>query len=479
MKIDGETVILTAPGVSKPRGVAYGCNGVGWLPNLYNRALLPLTPFIYYDHKLVTSDTWPDNPIKVAGVVRDPLERMRRREILASQFRDNGVVQAGVPLPFWGPVPPGSVVTLRFAGIEKTVRVGPEEAEWRITLPPLPPSGEPATLNVTCKRDGELYAVNEITNIIVGDVWYVAVPPFDFTVPLETEQSQVRLFTSSAKKRANDMPYRFKLESPPKGSRYYAVWRSARELNPKSALHVFANVIGARIFAKTGTPVGIVVMDTRESRDGPGIQVKSWIGYDDLQRVPSLMEDYVALQAKYPDNPAYFEVAEKHIAEWKTFWETVPQAILSAKKLKEGEASIALPRLGVRASSLSPATQSYNMLITSFSPGRFKGVICLTPRSFFAEDAGANFGSEFSVMANCWKRSFGGADPQFFYTIPSRSLAPKISRPQEIKGKSTVYEIDHWLKAERKGRNADAEELAVVNQQLLDFIDLVVTTAYE
>ena len=119
------------------------------------------------------------------------------------------------------------------------------------------------------------------------------------------------------------------------------------------------------------------------------------------------------------------------------------------------------------------------MLISSFNPGNFKGVICLTPQSFFAEDEGANFGSEFSVMANCWKESFGGEDPYFFYTIPSKELAPKITKPKKIEGKSTACEIGHWLTAKRKGWNIDEEDAAVVNKQLLGLIDLVVNEVYE
>jgi len=479
MKIDGDKVILTAPDVSEPRGVAYGCNGIGWLPNLYNRALLPTTPFIYYDHKLVTSDTWPDNPIKVADVVNDPMASKRRREVLASQLRDNAVIQASVPTPFWGSAPASSVVTLHFAGTRKSVKVGPGDRNWQITVPALPASAGPKVLKVTCELDGELYAVNEIRNIVVGDVWYVAVPEFDFTVPAETQQRDVRLFTPNAKKRSNPMPYRYKLEIPPRGSRYYAVWRSAKDFGHNNkrgpSLEAFANVLGARISARTGKPVGIVLMNTRDPKGGPKIHTKSWIRYEWLKQAPSLMADYKALQAVYPDNPAYFANVEAFISDWKTFWKTVPPKILAAKRFDEGQASVALPRLGASAGGGSNATLSYNMLISAFNPANFKGVICLTPQSFFAEDAGANFGSEFSVMANCWKESFGGADPHFFYTIPSNDLAPKITRPKGIKGRSTSYEIGHWLTAKR----GDKEDMEAVNRQLLGLIALVVKEVYE
>jgi sialate O-acetylesterase len=51
MKIDGDKVIVTSPGVKNPRGVSYGTGEVGFQPNLYNKALLPMTPFIHFDNK--------------------------------------------------------------------------------------------------------------------------------------------------------------------------------------------------------------------------------------------------------------------------------------------------------------------------------------------------------------------------------------------------------------------------------------------
>ena len=107
MKIDGEKVIVTSPKVKSPRGVAYATGGVGFVPNLYNRALLPMTPFIYFDNKLVTAKTWPDDPVKIDGVTPDPsqaglLYEYRKMPLLSTQFVKNAVFQAGVPVTIWG-----------------------------------------------------------------------------------------------------------------------------------------------------------------------------------------------------------------------------------------------------------------------------------------------------------------------------------------------------------------------------------------
>ena len=52
-------LIVTSPKVKAPRGVTYGTGGIGNHPNICNPAMLPLTPFTCYDHKLVMSKHRP------------------------------------------------------------------------------------------------------------------------------------------------------------------------------------------------------------------------------------------------------------------------------------------------------------------------------------------------------------------------------------------------------------------------------------
>jgi hypothetical protein len=101
----------------------------------------------------------------------------------------------------------------------------------------------------------------------------------------------------------------------------------------------------------------------------------------------------------------------------------------------------------------------------------------------FEADQGANYGAELSALANCWKDWFApgqgsgqsGEDPHFFYTIPSKELASKITQPQGIKGKSTAFEINQWLTA----KSGDKKDTDVVNKQLIGLIDLAVREVYK
>jgi hypothetical protein len=82
-----------------------------------------------------------------------------------------------------------------------------------------------------------------------------------------------------------------------------------------------------------------------------------------------------------------------------------------------------------------------------------------------ADDQGSNYGPEISALANCWKAKFaprlgsgqGREDTHFFYTIPGKTLAPKVTGPKSIKGKSTGVEIADWSEVSKLVEKVVAE----------------------
>jgi hypothetical protein len=114
-------------------------------------------------------------------------------------------------------------------------------------------------------------------------------------------------------------------------------------------------------------------------------------------------------------------------------------------------------------------------LVHSFTPASFKGILFLSSEAMFKHDQGANYGSELTALANSWKNKFGGEDTRFCYTIPTKTLAPKITKPAAIKGASTAIEIDRWLIA----RPEDKEGAAAASARILQLFDQVVNAAYE
>jgi hypothetical protein len=441
MKIAGDNVELTAAGVTEPRGVAYGCNGVGSLPNLYNRALLPLAPFIYYDHKLVTSKDWPDDPIKVAGVKVDlstvgKQYEYRKMPLVSAQFRDNAVFQADMPVTFWGSALHNegyeakgkAEIKFSFAGIEQTIPVTPGLKEWQVTVPPMPASAEPKSLKVTFTIDGEFVHERTATNIVIGDVWYVAAP---VGVGVGKDgNGAVRVMTRKAQGFTSDRPRRFSvcISTSAIDNRFDSVWRSAGG--------GLAGMLGERIHAKTGKPVGIIYMD------GDAPELKSWIATDDLRQSPSLMDDYSQFQTLRPGNPQYAANARKYVAEWRKYWSEYVPAMIAGKRVPDGVPWGTYPTFA--GSVATDASQAFNVLVHSFWPGSFKGILFVSGEALFKKDQGANFGEQFTVLANSWKRKFACPDPTFIYTIPSSTLAPKITKPQAIQGRSVAVEINGW-----------------------------------
>jgi len=463
MHIDGERVIVTAPGVKEPRGVSYATGGVAWLPNLYNRALLPTTPFIFYDHKLVTSENWPDGAVlKIAGLEPELKKTSkeylyRKIPLLSAQFRDNAVFQADVPVTIWGatdnqygPKETGkAVITFSFspkngegqavstgsrqAAIEKIIPVTPGMEEWQVTIPPMKAGSTPWTLKVSISVDGELVHERVVTNIVYGDVWYVAAPKAKFDVPeVKPSGRIVRVLSNRAKRSSSDRPFRFSVAVStlrPTKNRFSARWEEGAGL---------PGVLGHAIAAKTGRPVGIIFM---QSRGAP--ELKSWISPDCLNQAPSLMGDYKQLQSIIPGNKYYNENTRRYVADWKTYWsEYIPKMIATGKIPAGASWGAGYPSFEAEVST--SAAQSWNVSALCFTPGSFKGLIFLSYPELFEVGKGANFGPELSALANGWKKHFGGPDQQFIYTTPGKELVPEYSRPKQISGKITAVEINAW-----------------------------------
>jgi hypothetical protein len=443
MRIEGNTVVVTAPGVKSPKGVSYGTGGIGFRPNLYNKGMLPMTPFIYFDSKPVTSKDWPDNPIKIDGVKPDPnagglLDIYRKMPLLSTQFRDNAVLQADKPITFWGASAPiwgekeaegEKAIHFSFNGIEKTIPVTPGMKEWKVTIPAMPASAEPKTLKVTFTIDGELAREHVAKNIIIGDVWYVAAPAALPKIEATLKSSApVRMMARKAKGSNASSPRRFSVcVSTTPENRFASFWEDANG---------FAAALGNQIGAKTGRPVGIIFMQSSAVKGAPDALLKQWMSPESLGNAPSLKDDYGQLAAIRPGNPIFDANVRRYIGDWKKLWGGYIPEMIKTKSVPDGAPWGSYPSMA--GAITTNASDTYNVLVHSFTPASLKGVIFLCNKDMVADDQGANFGEQFSALANCLKQGFGG-EPAFLYTIPDKGLAPKITQPQAISGKFTAF----------------------------------------
>ncbi|MCH7225438.1 hypothetical protein [Haloferula sp. A504] len=470
MKIDGEKVIVSSPGVKKPLGVSYGTGEIGWQPNLYNKAMLPMTPFIYFDQKMVTSEDWPDEKLKVAGETIDPstvgkIYEYRKMPLLSTQFRDDAVFQADQPVTIWGstrnfgewqaePEEGDCKVHFEFGDIKEVIDVAPEMVEWKVTLPPMKAGPEKHTLKVQFTIDGELVHERVVTGIVFGDVWCVIAPGLGkggkWSTPEVKPSGQiVRMIENESKRGGRPDPSRFSIcvsrtprvldENGKASNRFASYWKEAEGM---------AAALGNAIAQKTGRPVGIIFLQEK-TEDVP---LKNWIAPAFLKDAPSLMEDYKTVGSKYPDNPYYLENVRRYIADWKGYWGEYIPTMIKTRAVPEGAEwgeswghyPSPKPEIGD-----STATAAYNVYVHSFTPAALSGVVFLAGEATVAADQGANFGPEMAALAKSLKARFNlwqdDTDVPLIYTVPGKSLAPKITKPEGIAGESKAVEIGDWL----------------------------------
>lgn len=454
--IDGDQVILTAEGVEEPHGVSYAAGGVGAQPNLYNQAMLPMTPFVYYDHERVLASNWPDQPLKIAGYAPDESKYgasydYRRMPLLSTQFRDDAILQAGVPVTIWGGLGMDTwrearndgKILFRFGPadgdaasmIEKTIPVEPGMEEWQVTVPPKEAGSQPYTLYVAFVLDGEVVHERSIENMVFGDVFYVAAPAVEFDVPdvERVDGAVVRVMQRKAKRDSNRSESRFSIAvSTAPENRFAAVWQEAQD--------GLAAALGHRIAAKTGNPVGIIFMQS----SSPDIGLASWIPVAALRHAPSTLRDYAILSSKFPWSDLYAERIRQYIAEYKTYWNEYIPEMIATKAVPNGSNWGQIPHPRPTVEGTSAASETWNVMTASFTPTALKGIIFLSGPGYVSDDGGATFGPEFSALATSWKKRFGGEDVPFIYTLPGKALAPELSKPSAIEGPSHAVMISEW-----------------------------------
>lgn len=442
MRIDGESVIVSSPAVKEPRGISYASGGVGFRHGLYNKSMLPATPFIYYDGELVTATNWPDAPLKIAGLEVDPNSvgkawDYRRFALLSTQFRDHAVLQADVPVTLFGAtevapwyVEEGEcVVHFKFGEIEHTIPVGPDMKEWSVTLPPHPAGTKPHKLHVAFAVDGQVVHERHVEDIIFGDVWYVASPPLpkDFKCQVKASDQTVRAIRRVAKRTTSPQVSRFTVaaSASAENNRFASFWFDEGE-DPALA-------IGHRIAAKTGRPTGVIFMDSDE------MPLASWMSFEQIKNAPSLVDDYRDLAQLRPGNEFYDANVQRWIASWKSYWGKYIPELIATGRVPDGASWGPIPAFAAEVNS--KACQTHNVLTASFVPGSAKGIIFLAGKGMVAHDDGANFASELSALADGWIRDFGGT-ATFVHTQPDPSLAAKIRKPS-IKG-GVAIPIKAW-----------------------------------
>ena len=326
----------------------------------------------------------------------------------------------------------------------KTIDVTPEMAEWKVTLPPMEAGPKAHTLKVNFTIDGEVAHEREVEGIVFGDVWCVVAPAGRFEVPkVEPSGQIVRMIENESKRDGKEAPSRYSIcvsrtprvldENGKASNRFASYWKDAEGM---------AAAIGNRIAAKTGRPVGVIFLKAKKD-----IPLKNWIAPSFLKDAPSLMDDYKTIGSQYFDNPYYLANVRRYIADWKHYWGEHIPAMMKTTAVPDGSSWGSFPSPKPEIGD-STATFAYNVYVHSFTPAALSGIVFLTGESMVADDAGAHFGPEMAALAKSFKTRLSlwsdDVDIPFFYTVPSKALATKLSKPEGIEGESEAVVIDGW-----------------------------------
>ena len=380
---------------------------------------------------------------------------------LAGVFGDGMVLQRDQAAPVWGWADPDEVVTVAFAGQSHTTKADTNGA-WRVTLAPLPASGEPRTMTV---QSGAAGRPGKIGNVLVGDVWLVS---GDFGACWETwacidadrelpaaDHPSLRLLKIAS--RSSNQP----LDDVP------GEWRTCtpESVRAFSALGYF---FGRALNRELGVPVGVIEASYRYS------VIQGWMPPAAFRMIPELSKPRDRMDswdATTPVGRAAYSAAIARVEAW------LPAARQSCE---DGRPIAAQPLLPAPLAatdrnflSISELSLHYQAMIHPLIPMRIRGVVWS-----LGENAGLEWGKSFFYLKGLilsWRQAWGQGDFPFYLELVPRNGAPNAppdpARVEPMRdgqlrclslpntGVAVSYDVSDYL-AEVRNRQDPAERLA-------------------
>jgi len=315
-------------------------------------------------------------------------------------FSDGMVLQREQPVPVWGWAAPGEVVTVRFAGQERTARAG-ADGKWLVRLEPLAAAAEPRVLAASGSAGGDTVRVQDV---VVGDVWICAGQsnmawPLEKALDGEREVAEanlpgLRLFQIKsvvAREPRDDV----------EGAWAHCTPQSARGFS--AVAYFFGREIGQRL----KLPVGLVHTSCGWT---PG---EAWMSREALLAAPELryiVERWDAITAIYPEAKAAYEARRKA-------WEAEAAAAKTA-----GQKPPPAPRGPCDPMFIHRAAGLYNGTVAPLAPVAMRGVIWYQGET--NEVRGYQYRQLFPALIRDWRRAWGGREFPFLFVQVANVLPP-------------------------------------------------------
>jgi len=418
--IDGEEVVVSSPQVSKPVGVQYAYSASPLGSNLYNRAGLPAIPFAILDGKvLFQEDIKKPEPKAIAST--EPKGSLNP----SSLMRTGMVLQRDQKVPVWGHGIPGSTITVRFAGQEKTATVD-EYKRWSLHLDPMPAAAKGRDLQLSSSAN----ETRTIKDVLVGDVWFLtgglSVSGEIFgakgaaTFPTEA-LPLVREFRIRTKTRRHATPRKMGMEVGG-GTKYGSFWDTMTLDNADRPPSVFGYHF-AKAVHQPGVPLGLINL----GGDSPPL---TWISLEGMQSVTGFEEKRDEINLAYPNTESAKKALTAYIADLKSYAASISDLRKAGKEIPDALAAaipnFPSPPYNQWVGYTETATHTYNFCIAPNTPCGVRGVVWMPDPSNLETDK-SRYAAAVAAYANSLPITYGQTKVPFVFAHPKDGgEAPKL-----------------------------------------------------
>ncbi|MGY8642510.1 MAG: hypothetical protein ACKVJU_15620 [Verrucomicrobiales bacterium] len=451
--IVGDTVVVSSKNVPAPIGVQYAYNAVPENSNLYNKAGLPATPFAVVDRKLI----FEEDDLEKAAAEKAKYARYTDPDYpilqVAEYYRDGAILQRNQPIPVWGHANRGVMVTVTLGDVTKSA-VANDLQQWSISFPALEASTEPITMTVQSSHDHS----RTVKNILVGDVWYLtgstlltsewAYNQRDKEVVIPAAMPLVREFRRKTSASSSTTPRKRRFETG--GGKYRSSWLMADYSKEGNGVTMFAYQF-AKTLDRQGIPQGFMTMSSgQRGRNRQLASPLSWTSFHGVKDIKNaaFKAQLDELFLQFPNTGVAKNAAAKHVAEVKTFVESITAAGKRGLDLSRDVAlsAPAFPQAGKGSSVPSDMipTYAYNWCVSPLTPMAVAGVIWIPSESNIGETP-ALYAAELEIYAKSHTGTYGQEKVQFLYAQPASSLIEGIAAPGIPGAKSITF--DQWPKS--------------------------------
>lgn len=417
--IEGEEVVVSCPQVPEPVGVQYAYSASPLGSNLYNRAGLPAAPFAILDGKVLFQEDIKKPQQKASASTGN------KGSLSPSSLLRNGVVlQRDQKVPVWGHGIPGSTITVRFAGQEKSAKVD-DYKRWSVHLDPMPASTEGRELQLSSSAN----ETRTIKDVLVGDVWFLtgglsvsgeilgekgSVMPGE-ALPL------VREFRIRTKTRRHSTPRKMGMEVGG-GSKYGSFWDPMTLNNADRPPSVFGYHF-AKAIQQPGVPIGLINL----GGDSPPL---AWISLEGMQHATGFEDKRDEINLAFPNTASAQKALVTYIAALKAYAAKIAELRKAGKEIPDtltaAIPTFPSPPYNEWVDYTETATHSYNFCIAPNTPCAVKGVVWMPSESNLGTDK-SRYPAAVAAYANSLPITYGQAKVPFVFAHPKDGgEAPKL-----------------------------------------------------